>query len=241
MVDNIRKEKLEALVKSYKLTISDYALLNQAFTHKSYVNEIKKTGVKLAHNEKLEFFGDAVLKLVVSEYLYKKYPKKTEGQLSRMRSYLVCDETLAEICQEKGFNKLLLLGISEKNNKGMERTSNSANLLEALFGAIYLDAGIAQADSFINNIFTKSYENVSISNNEMKDFKSILQEYVQDKGWSLPEYKTIKETGPDHEKIFHIQVKAGKGILGMKSAIGKEKTKKKAEQIAAKEVLEKLN
>lgn len=237
MIELNRKKLLDNLQSEFRLKFNDIMLLNQAFTHKSFANESKKKGIKYKNNERLEFFGDAVLKLVISAYLYQKYPRKSEGELSQMRAYIVSDSNLSKTALSLGLNQYLLLGESEEKNKGRNRRSNTANLIEALIGAVYLDQGLTVSTDFTINILKESLKNIDQQPDSVKDYKSQLQELVQEKGWQLPEYRVIKETGPDHEKEFHIQARAGKGIWKTKSAVGIEKSKKRAEQMAAKKLL----
>jgi len=232
-----RKRMLDKFQGEYNLKFKDTLLLNEAFTHKSFANEAKKRGNTFKHNERLEFFGDAVLKLAISEYFFNKYPRRNEGDLSQMRAYIVSDYNLSKTALNLGLNKYLLLGESEEKNNGRDRKSNAANLIEALIGAVYIDQGLTVAETFIENILSESLKDIENQPDTIKDYKSQLQELVQEQGWQLPEYRVIKEIGPDHDKVFHIQAKAGKGIWSNRTAIGIEKSKKRAEQLAAKELL----
>ncbi|MBU0581224.1 MAG: ribonuclease III [Candidatus Margulisbacteria bacterium] len=227
---------LKEIQSKLNLEFKDLALLNTALTHKSYVHEQKNK--ELSHNERLEFFGDAVLKLVVSEFLIKTYPDRDEGELTKIRAALVSDTSLANFSKKQGLGSFLLMSNNERKTGGAKRKSNLANALEALLGALYLDEGLDKVRpiilEFVKPELTR-YEEGTL----LKDYKSVLQELVQQEGWNLPEYKVTKEEGPDHRKVFWIQVKVGKGLKKYKSE-GAGKTKKEAEQRAARQILQQL-
>lgn len=205
--------------------------LKQAFTHRSYLNEHRDT--ELVHNERLEFLGDAVLELIVTEYLYAKYPDQTEGALTSYRSALVKAETLSEAAAKIGMNDFLLLSKGEAKDTGRARQIILANTIEALIGAIFLDQGYDIAKYFISrNIFFLIDQ--IIEEQKWIDSKSKFQEMAQDKDALTPLYKTIKEDGPDHDKKFTVGVYLGKS----KIAEGSGKSKQEAEQEAAKGALE---
>jgi len=231
-----RQEILKAVEKLLNITFKDKELLDKALTHKSYTHESGHE--KRPHNERLEFFGDAVLKLVISEYLLLKYPEHTEGQLTKVRASAVSDNHLYKLSRDLELGKFLRMSINEKRTGGEKRKSNLANLLEALFGAAYLDTGIAGSTKLILSVMKKSIDLIILEDKE-KDFKSSLQEFVQRAGWQLPDYKVIKETGPDHHKLFTISVRVGKGLKRAKSD-GVGRTKKDAEQEAAKNLIDEI-
>jgi len=217
--------------KEAKLTFKDVGLLTQAFVHRSYINENKQSG--LAHNERLEFLGDAVLELVITDYLYKKYTDKAEGELTAYRSSLVNADTCSQIATDLKMGDYLLLSKGESKDVGRARQYILANALEALIGAIYIDQGYESAKDFIEKNFTPKIENI-ISTGSHVDAKSLFQEKAQEFDGITPSYKTIKEAGPDHEKKFTVGVYIGKDLV----ATGEGESKQEAEQEAAKRALE---
>ncbi len=216
--------------KETKLNFKDEALLTQAFVHRSYINENKSSG--LSHNERLEFLGDAVLELVITDFLYKKYGDKSEGDLTAYRSALVNADTCAGIATKLGMGEYLLLSKGESKDVGRARQYILANALEALIGAIYLDQGLEKATEFIEQNFTPLIDAI-ISEGSHVDSKSLFQEKAQEFDGVTPSYKTVKESGPDHEKKFTVGVYIGKELI----AQGTGESKQDAEQEAAREAL----
>ena len=216
--------------KQIGVTFKDAALLTQAFVHRSYINENKASG--LAHNERLEFLGDAVLELIITDFLFKKYTDKSEGDLTAYRSALVNADTCAAIATKLHINEQLLLSKGESKDKGRARQYILANALEALIGAIYLDQGLDVAKDFIEKNFTPMIEAI-ISDKSFIDAKSLFQEKAQEFDGITPSYKTVKETGPDHEKKFTVGVYLGKDLV----STGEGESKQDAEQSAAREAL----
>lgn len=213
------------------VTFKDKNLLKQAFTHRSYINENKNT--RMEHNERLEFLGDAVLELVVTDFLYKKYPSKPEGELTTYRSALVNAITLAEVASNLSMNDYLLLSKGEAKDTGRARQYILANTFEAVVGALYLDQGYDAAKVFIEkNIFV--FADQMITRGNLVDAKSMFQEKAQEKTGITPSYKLVKELGPDHDKSFTVGVLIGKDQI----AIGEGKSKQEAEQNAALRALE---
>src|SRR3990167_1492555 len=192
--------------KEAKLTFKDVGLLTKAFVHRSYINENKQSG--LAHNERLEFLGDAVLELVITDFLYKKYTDKAEGDLTAYRSALVNADTCAKIATGLGMGDYLMLSKGESKDTGRARQYILANALEALIGAIYIDQGLDSSKDFIERNFTPLIEKI-ISAGSFIDAKSLFQEKAQEFDGITPSYKTMKETGPDHEKKFTVGVYVG--------------------------------
>ncbi len=223
---------LKAFQEKIGINFKDAGLLTQAFVHRSYINENKSSG--LSHNERLEFLGDAVLELVITDFLYKEYDKKAEGELTAYRSALVNADTCANIATSLSINDYLLLSKGESKDTGRARQYILANALEALIGAIYLDQGYDSAKVFIENNFTPLIHKI-ISDGAFIDSKSLFQEKAQEFESVTPSYKTVKETGPDHEKKFTVGVYIGKELI----ATGEGKSKQDAEQIAAREALTK--
>jgi ribonuclease-3 len=212
------------------ISFKDKNLLKTAFTHRSYINENKKGSTE--HNERLEFLGDAVLELAITDFLFKKYKVKAEGELTSYRSALVNAVTLSEIATKLEMNNYLLLSKGEAKDTGRARQIILANAMEALIGAIYLDQGYEVAEKFIKkNIFSLVDEIVA---KEMwLDSKSHFQEKAQEIASVTPSYEVEKETGPDHDKHFTVGVFLGKE----KVAEGEGKSKQEAEQDAAKNAL----
>lgn len=198
-------------------------LLTQALSHSSYSNERRMS--KLANNERLEFLGDAVLELTTSEFLYEKYPKQPEGELTRLRASIVCEQTLAFCTRELELGKYLLLGKGEDMTGGRERKSILSDALEAVIGAIYLDGGFASAKEFIHKFVLNDIEHKQL----FFDSKTILQEIVQGHYEGEISYQLIGESGPDHDKKYTVEVMIGKESIGQ----GEGRTKKSAEQEAA--------
>jgi ribonuclease-3 len=219
-----------AFETSINVTFKDKDLLRQAFTHRSYLNEHK--GSKLEHNERLEFLGDAVLELAITDFLYKKFPRKTEGELTAYRSALVNSTTLASVGEKLNINAFLLLSKGESRDTGRARQFILANTIESVIGAIYLDQGYAKADGFIStNLFPLIDE--ILEKRLFIDAKSQFQERAQEKVGITPAYKLVKEAGPDHGKVFTVGVFLDEELV----ASGDGKSKQDAEQEAAKRAL----
>lgn len=198
-------------------------LLTQALTHSSFANERRMS--RTANNERLEFLGDAVLELTTSEFLYEKYPGYPEGELTRVRASLVCEQTLAFCTRELGLGPYLLLGKGEDMTGGRERKSILSDALEAVIGAIYLDGGFANAKEFILKFVLNDMEHKQL----FFDSKTILQELVQGKDTGELTYHLLEESGPDHNKRFVVEACIGDTAMGR----GEGRTKKNAEQEAA--------
>lgn len=215
-------------------TFKDQKLFEQAFTHRSYLNESKKG---LESNERLEFLGDSILSFVVSQHLYTTYPQFNEGILTNLRSLLVNTKSLAEVAKNLQFGKLLRLSRGEEESKGRENDSLLANCFEAFIGALYLDQGIEIVKTFLTKtLLVKSKDLVQKST--LKDPKSLLQELVQAKrsgqgGQKSPAYRVITEEGPPHAKVFTVGVYVNGSLLGK----GKGKSKQEGEEKAAVEAL----
>jgi ribonuclease III len=209
------------------------ALLDQALTHKSHVNEAKHKHLK--HNERLEFLGDAVLTLVISEHLAMLFPESTEGDLSKLKARLVSEVSLATASRRLDLGALLRLGRGEELTQGREKPSILANTLEAVVAAIYLDGGLEAARRFVLRIFTTELQDVQEVGGcaALHDYKTRLQEWCQKEYDTLPHYVIVRETGPDHQKTFEVQLTVRGDVLG----VGMGRTKKEAEQMAAKQAL----
>lgn len=217
------KGHIENLEQRIGYSFKDKTLLRQALMHSSYTNEhhLHKENC----NERLEFLGDAVLELSSSEYLFKLYPDKPEGELTKLRASLVCEPALALSSRQIGLGEYLLMGKGEEMTGGRERPSIVSDAVEALIGAIYLDGGFASAKEFILRYILNDIENKQL----FYDSKTILQEMVQSQYEESLSYKLLREEGPDHNKSYEVQVLLGTSVLGK----GRGRTKKAAEQEAA--------
>ncbi len=216
--------------KSIALEFNDKSLLRQAFTHRSYLNENK--GVGFTDNERLEFLGDAVLQLAVTNHLFNIYPDTSEGDLTSYRSALVNTQTLSRTAAEIGMGEYLLLSHGESRDTGRARTIILADAFEALVGAIYLDQGFAAAERFIAAKIFPLIADV-VAGKAWLDAKSRFQESAQEHTGITPIYKTTKETGPDHDRVFTVGVYLGKEL----AASGEGPSKQEAEQEAARKAL----
>ena len=210
------------------------ALLKRAFTHRSYLNEHSK--LNLSSNERLEFLGDAILELWVSDQIFNRFPHHPEGYLTNFRSKVVCTESLAKIAQKLNLGNFLLLSRGEEKEGGRQNRSLSANTLEALIGAIYEDQGLKAVQGFLKKNIFPQIQKIA-KEPILKDYKSLLQEIIQEKGKIAPNYQLIKSSGPDHNKTFIFAVLANNQKIGE----GKGKTKQTAQQNAARRALESLD
>lgn len=211
-------------------TFTEKDLIKRAVTHSSYSND-RKMG-KLKNNERLEFLGDAVLELCTSDFLYKEYSEKPEGELTRLRASIVCEPTLAECARSIDLPDYLILGKGEENTGGRYRDSIVSDAFEAVIGAIYLDGGLDMAKSFITRFVLSDIENKHL----FYDSKTILQEMMQKDYKETVSYELLSESGPDHNKEFKVAVLLEEKVLG--TGIGR--TKRKAEQQAAYEAILKI-
>ncbi len=226
-VMNKKTEELEEII-GYHFKNKHY--LTQALTHSSYANE-KKLG-KLGCNERLEFLGDAVLELISSDFLYARFSKVPEGELTKKRASLVCEPSLAYCAREFGLPQFLLLGKGEDMTGGRNRDSIVSDATEALLGAIYLDGGFASAKEFVLKFILNDIEHKQL----FYDSKTILQEIVQEKGTQPVEYVLIAEEGPDHNKSFTVEARVNGRLMGT----GTGHTKKAAEQAAAYQAIREI-
>jgi ribonuclease-3 len=220
-----------AFEKKLDLNFKNKDLLTQAFVHRSYLNE--NPGFNLDQNERLEFLGDAVLELIVTEELYKRYPEKSEGELTNWRAALVNAKMLTSVAEELNFNDFLLLSRGETKELGKARQYILANTFEALIGSIYLDSGYEPAEKFIKKYLIGKLSDI-IKNGSYKDAKSQFQEEAQERVGITPVYKVIKEWGPDHQKNFTVGVFLAEELV----ANGEGSSKQEAEEQAAKAGLE---
>ncbi len=198
-------------------------LLETALSHSSYANETKGES-----NERLEFLGDSVLSIIVSEYIFKNCPDIDEGELTKLRASLVCEESLALFAKEIGLNKLIKLGKGERASGGAERPSILSDCFEAVLAAIFLDGGIEPAKKYVLRFITDK-----LSGGSFKDYKTALQEIIQKNPGEELSYVLTNEAGPEHEKMFTVEVHLNSNVIGAATA----NSKKHAEQLAAKEAL----
>ncbi|MFC4652842.1 ribonuclease III [Lactococcus nasutitermitis] len=219
----------EKLKNEFEIVFDDDELLRKAFTHSSFTNEERLP--KIANNERLEFLGDVALSLVVSDYLYRTYPEKLEGELSKMRSSIVRTESLANFSRVCGFGEFLRLGHGEEKTGGRNRETTLENLFEAFLGALFLDQGMEAVKKFIYQVVIPHVK----ANDYVKvvDYKTELQEILQTNGDTLIEYRIIEESGPAHERAFIAAVYNNGEELGR----GVGKSKKVAEQNAAEDAI----
>lgn len=220
--------ELEQFEKNIGHKFSNKDIIKKALTHTSYAYEHC-----IESNEKLEFLGDAILEFVVSKYLYNNYKKLKEGEMTKVRASVVCESSLYKIAERLNFSDFLYLGKSENSNKGNKSPAILADSVEAVIAAIYLDSDIEEAENFIINNLQGAIE-VASQNVGMKDYKTVLQEKLQEHGEALIEYEIINESGPDHNKSFTAQVKFNGKVL----ASGEGKSKKQAEMEAARIAME---
>lgn len=229
--------KTDNLEKKLGYAFKNKALLRNALTHSSYINEFPDCGCRC--NERLEFLGDAVLQIAVSDYIYHTYPNLEEGKMSQYRSVVVCENGLFAFAKELGLGAYLNLAHGEEVSGGRSKPSILSDAVEAIIAAVYLDSDFMTAKAFVIRHLEKYIISAVENNKSNLDYKSRLQEYVMSKYHTAPsaiEYTLVSESGPDHSKFFRMRVNYGKH-----SAAGNGTSKKKAEQQAAKALLEKFN
>ncbi|NMD32862.1 MAG: ribonuclease III [Firmicutes bacterium] len=231
--ENSWSERVKAFLEKLEWDIKESSLYEQALTHSSFAHE---QGNASGHNERLEFLGDAVLQLVISDYLYFLYPHLPEGKLTKLRADLVCEATLAGLAGILNLGSYLRLGKGEAAGGGAGRPSLLADALEALFGALFLDLGLGKCRQSILQLYRPVLKNLE-EGYLRRDYKTLLQEFIQARDGVTPKYRIVRESGPDHEKIFEAEVLiSGRGSVGQ----GCGRSKKEAEQAAAKEAWFKL-
>lgn len=229
-INDVIKESIRAFEEKIGYEFKDKTYIQTALTHSSFANEHKEFN----YNERLEFLGDSVLGLVVSDYLFRVRNDLPEGKLTRLRANVVCEESLSAVARKINLGDHLFLGKGEKASGGSNRDSILADATEAVIAAIYLDGGFDQAKDFIlSNLRDTIAKN--IDGNIFRDYKTILQEIIQGNNGKIS-YKLVGESGPDHNKEFEMQVKCGQDTIG----IGKGKNKKEAEKEAARDALVKM-
>ena len=227
-IENILKDFEKKLGYKYK----KISLLENALTHSSYANEGKSKGRKTESNERLEFLGDTVLALITSEYIYLNLKDFKEGELTKVRASVVCEDSLFNFAESIGLGEVLFLGNGEIASNGRRRKSILADAFEAVLGSVFLDGGITAAKKFLLNFIEKAVGDI-VKEGDVKDYKSLLQQIIQQNNGEILEYNLIRESGPDHEKLFEVQAVLNNNVVGE----GKGRSKKAAEQNAAKEAL----
>lgn len=220
------------LKEKFDISFNNEALLMEAMTHSSYANEHKE--MKGIYNERIEFLGDAVLELTISDWLFRQFPHFQEGQLTKLRAQIVCEDSLSLLAKECSLNKYLLLGKGETLSGGREKPAILCDVFEAFIGALYLDKGVNEVQRFLNLVVIPKIKNGRYE--LITDFKTELQEYLQQNGPVHIRYELVKEEGPSHDKIFTVQLI----VDGKKYKTASGKTKKAAEQMAAKLTMEEL-
>lgn len=229
MIINIEELKKFEEIINYKF--KNIEILEKSLTHSSYSNEDKF--YTKVNNERLEFLGDAVLSIVVSRFIFNQFPEYPEGELTKLRSQVVCEDTLSIVALNLNLGVFLLLGKGEESSGGRDRKSILADAVEAIIAAIYIDGGYNEAEKFVLENLTR-YIQLAVKGKIISDYKSYLQEYYQSKNQVCKiRYVVTKEEGPDHEKMFHLNVLVNKVVVGT----GSGKSKKIAEQDAARNAL----
>ena len=226
-------QALSAILKEkFDISFKNEALLVEAMTHSSYANEHKE--MKGIYNERIEFLGDAVLELIISDWLFRQFPHFKEGQLTKLRAQIVCEDSLSMLAKECSLNEYMLLGKGETLSGGREKPAVLCDVFEAFVGALYLDKGMEEVQRFLDQVIVPKINNGRYE--LITDFKTELQEYLQQNGTVHIRYELIKEEGPSHDKVFTVQVT----VDGKKYKTASGKTKKAAEQMAAKLTMEEL-
>ncbi|MFD1928732.1 ribonuclease III [Sporosarcina siberiensis] len=226
------RNRFNELQEKLSITFNDSSLLYNAFTHSSYVNEHRRKN--FTDNERLEFLGDAVLELGVSRFLYSAEPNMSEGQLTKLRAAIVCEPALVKFANELNFGRYVLLGKGEEQTGGRMRPALLADVFEAFIGALYMDQGMVPVTKFLENVI---FPKVTIGAfSHVMDYKSGLQEIIQQTNHGQLEYEVVEEKGPAHSKEFVTVVRLGEKQLG----VGSGKSKKEAEQEAARNAIDEL-
>ncbi|RPI20750.1 MAG: ribonuclease III [Chloroflexota bacterium] len=222
----------DEVTRHLKGHFSDACLLNRALTHRSYLNEHPEA---LEDNERLEFLGDAVLDFLVGAWLYNRFPEMAEGSLTRLRAALVGNDQLAEFAREIGLGSVMRLGRGEEDSGGRDRTALLGSTFEALVGALYIDRGIPAVQEFAEPLLEAATKQI-LSDRKDQDPKSLLQEWAQSQGYGAPYYQTVLATGPDHDKVFDVEVLIQGRVYGR----GAGHSKQAAAKAAARQVIESL-
>ena len=225
---------ISTLMRDIGYEFKDVTFLETALTHSSYTNEMRTRGIKAESNERLEFLGDSVLQLVISEYLFSNFSKHREGALTKMRQQIVCEKTLARIARKISLGDYLNLGNGEECNDCRNNSKILADALEALIAAVYLDSRKRDSDDYKQVILRLFADSIDVCSRQKTDFKTRLQQLAEQDGTAMLEYRVLKEEGPEHKKSFTVAAYINNNEVGR----GKGKTKKVAEMQAAKMALE---
>ena len=220
---------MDTLENNLGYTFKNKKLLQNALVHSSYANEMRGS---VSSNERLEFLGDSVLSIIVSSYIYENFKRMPEGELTRLRSSLVCEKSLCEFSRQLNLGSYLFLGKGERKNGGADRDSILADAFEAVLAAIFLDGGMEPAKSLVMRFVSRELANYDVKA-DFKDYKTLLQEIIQRNPEESVNYCLIDESGPDHNKSFTVEVKLNSNTIGS----GTGKSKKDAEEMAAKQAL----
>lgn len=224
-IDSSRRDELLVFQRQSNTRFKDLDLLNLAFCHRSYANE---QGVQVGNNERLEFFGDSVLGMIVAEYLYEALPERAEGELAKIKSFVVSEASLSAIARELRVDNFILIGKGEEYSGGRSKRALLADAFEAIIGAYFVDSGLRETRRFVLRFLVPEINKVLEDRHE-KDYKTLLQEYAQKTYKSYPRYVLSKKTGPDHDRVFWMDVEVGGESYGP----GRGPNKKQAEQAAA--------
>lgn len=225
-------ELMQSILRELQVSFADEQLLRQAFTHSSYVNEHRMKHVR--DNERLEFLGDAVLELAVSNHLFREFPSMTEGDMTKLRAAMVCEASLASLAEELQFGNVVLMGKGEEMTGGRTRPALLADVFESFVGAMYLDQGLSNVEQFLERFVFPKLDEGAFS--VTADYKSQLQEFVQKENLGVISYEITDEQGPAHNREFHSAVSLNEARAGT----GRGRSKKEAEQRAAQATLEQL-
>ncbi|MTT32305.1 ribonuclease III [Terrilactibacillus sp. BCM23-1] len=225
-------ERLRGFLAKHKLSFKDETLLKQAFTHSSYVNEHRRHIRK--DNERLEFLGDAVLELLVSQYLFKHHPEMSEGDMTKLRAAVVCEPSLVLFAHDLNLGELIFLGRGEEATGGRERPALLADVFEAFIGSLYLDQGIDTVNHLLETVIYPKIDEGAFSH--VMDYKSQLQETIQRNNLGTLTYEIVSESGPAHHRVFVSNVLLDNNVVGT----GKGRSKKESEQFAAREAIASL-
>ncbi len=233
---NPAPDPIQAFLNELGLDIEETVLplYRQALTHSSYTYEYKLSS--LDNYERLEFLGDAVLKLIISQYLFDRFPHYREGELTKIRAVIVSDFVLARLAKDMGMHHVIIMGPHETKSGGKNKVSNLACAFESFLGALFIDGQMGFASRLVERLIEEEVTQVDLSKTK-DNFKAVLQEFTQGEGMGLPEYRTVTEEGPAHQRTFHIEVLINEEIVGK----GSGHSKKEAQQMAAKMALFCLN
>jgi ribonuclease-3 len=232
-LDPERAKELKLLSRRLGVRIKDLRLLNQALMHRSYVYDSDLD--RNESNERMEFLGDAVLGLVVNEYLYGRFEERQEGRLTKIKSLVVSESVLSKRAEEISLGDFILLSENERESGGATRSSITSDAFEAVIGAIYLDSGLSAARRFIHEHLLRGIDEL-LEDDEFRNYKSLVQEYAQKKFGSRPRYRVVSAKGPEHARTFFVELK----LKGRAMGRGEGKSKKEAEQLAARNALKRL-